>query len=328
MFKLTSAVLAIMLAGSFSSWSADLELTDKEAVSLKEAPFFFYADTQVAYYYKFLGSEPGIQTQGSDGSYRTRGIPQNVLNISHADAWAYGTNYVSFDILRNGNQNPAGTTHVSSGYETFGYGTTSVWGIYRGTLSLNALTGTKSFVIPGIVKDISISYGFNLGAKNSVFGSTSREIVGGLNFLFDVPAGFMNASVQAYKEWNRNNFNVTPNRDVEFDTVPEFEVVYDFPLTFTTLPLSLAGFNTLILPKGRGVRDVTAFSSNPKTGLEFLSRTNLVLDLGKLLYEQPKKLSAFVGFQYWHNLYGTVETAKFKGTEEKAILMGVSMHIF
>ena len=156
-------------------------------------------------------------------------------------------------------------------------------------MSLNALTGTKAFVVPGIIKDVSLAYGFDANAKNTAFGPKKRDVVGGLNFAFDVPAGFLNASVHAYKEWNRNGFNVQPNRDVSFDTVPEFEIVYSIPLPFTGLPLSLAGFNNIVLPKGRGVRDVSAFASNPKTGLEFLSRTNLVLDVGQACLQSAQQ---------------------------------------
>ncbi len=143
-----------------------------------------------------------------------------------------------------------------------------------------------------------------------------------------MPAGFLNLSVQAYKEWNRNGFNLQPDRDQSFDTVPEFELVYNFPLTFTGLPLSLVGFNNIVLPKGRGVSNPAAFAFNPPRGLEFLSRTNLVLDLGKLVYDQPNRVDVFVGFQYWHNKFGNVETATFKGTEEKSFLAGVAFHVF
>ncbi len=110
--------------------------------------------------------------------------------------------------------------------------------------------------------------------------------------------------------------------------MPEFEIVYSFPLAFTGLPLSLTGFNNIVLPKGRGVQNPAAFAFNPPRGLEFLSRTNLVLDLGKLVYDQPNRVDVFIGFQYWRNKFGNVETANFKGTEEKSFLAGVALHVF
>jgi hypothetical protein len=323
-----AAALALGLTGP--ALAADLAKEKAPApVPAVDAPFFLFADTQVSYRYQFPAAEPGVQIQRPDGSFRNRDIPKNILNISHADAWAYGTNFFSLDILQSGSQDPSGTTNVpGGGVRIDDTGATEAYGLYRGTLSLNALTGTKAFAVPGLLKDVSLSYGFDANSKNTAFGPKKRDVVGGLNFAIDVPAGFLNVAVHAYKEWNRNGFNVQPNRDVSFDTVPEFEVVYNFPLTFTGLPLSLAGFNNIVLPKGRGVQDVSAFAFNPKTGLEFLSRTNLVLDLGKLVYDQPNKVDVFVGFQYWLNKFGNVERVNFKGTEEKSFLAGVAFHLF
>ncbi len=53
-----------------------------------------------------------------------------------------------------------------------------------------------------------------------------------------------------------------------------------------------------------------------------------MLDLGKLVYDQPNKIDVFVGFQYWRNKFGNQETATFKGTEEKSFLAGVAVHVF
>ncbi|WP_107351980.1 hypothetical protein [Methylobacterium sp. Leaf361] len=298
---------------------------------VEDGPFFLFADTQISYRYQFPTVSPGIQIQRPDGSFVSRAAPKHILNISHADAWAYGTNFFSLDILKSGSQFPAGTTNAPGSVAApffADYGNTEAYGLYRGTLSLNALTGTKAFTVPGLVKEVSLAFGFDANAQNDAFGSKKRDIVGGLNFAFDVPAGFLNLSVQAYKEWNRNGFNLQPDRDQSFDTVPEFELVYNFPLTFTGLPLSLVGFNNIVLPKGRGVSNPAAFAFNPPRGLEFLSRTNLVLDLGKLVYDQPNQVDVFVGFQYWHNKFGNVETATFKGTEEKSFLAGVAFHVF
>ena len=331
---MTTRNLQILMAAGLAlstapALAADLD-TKKAALAPVVAPtsFFLFSDTQFSYRYQFPAAEPGVQIVGADGRTRNRDIPKSIYNISHADAWAYGTNFFTLDILTSGSQDPAGTTNVPGGFAQYDYGATEAYGLYRGTLSLNALTGTKAFVVPGIIKDVSLAYGFDANTKNTAFGPKKRDVVGGLNFAFDVPAGFLNASVHAYKEWNRNGFNVQPNRDVSFDTVPEFEIVYSIPLPFTGLPLSLAGFNNIVLPKGRGIRDVSAFAFNPQTGLEFLSRTNLVLDVGKLVYNQPNKVDVFIGFQYWLNKFGNVERVNFKGTEEKSFLAGVAFHIF
>ena len=325
-----AAALSLGFVQAAAAADLDAKKVPVEAPA-KEAPFFLFADTQFSYRYQFPTVSPGVQIQNADGSFRSREAPKQIYNLSHADAWAYGTNFFSLDILKSGSQFPAGTTNPpgSIGSPFFAdYGNTEAYGLYRGTLSLNALTNSKAFTLPGIVKDISLAFGFDANSQNDAFGSKKRDVVGGLNFSFDVPAGFLNLSVHAYKEWNRNGFNLQPDRDQSFDVVPEFEVVYNFPLGFTNLPLSLTGFNNIVLPKGRGVQNTADFAFNPKRGLEFLSRTNLVLDVGKLFYDQPNKVDAFIGFQYWLNKFGNVETATFKGTEEKSFLAGVAFHIF
>ncbi|WP_156462812.1 hypothetical protein [Methylobacterium sp. Leaf93] len=292
------------------------------------SPFFLFADTQVSYHYQFPAAEPGVRVRNADGSFRSRGIPKQIFTLSHANAWAYGTNLLSLDILKSGSQERAGTTNAPGGFLLRDDGATEVYGLYRGTLSLNALTGTKAFIVPGLVKDVSLSYGFDANTKDTAFGPRKRNVVGGLNLAFDVPAGFLSASVHAYKEWNRNGFNPYPNRDISYDTVPEIEIAYSFPLAFTGLPLSVTGINNIVLPKGRGVRNPAIFAFNRETGLEFVSRTNLVLDLGKLVYDRPDRVDVFIGFQYWLNKFGNLETATLKGTEEKSFLAGVAFHVF
>lgn len=83
-------------------------------------------------------------------------------------------------------------------------------------------------------------------------------------------------------------------------------------------------------PKGKGIRNPFNYPGGyyPGTGVEFLSRTNLVLDVGKLVWNQPNKLDAFIGFQYWLNKFGNVDRANFKGNEEKSFLAGIAFHIF
>ncbi|KQP34961.1 hypothetical protein ASF25_15210 [Methylobacterium sp. Leaf100] len=314
--------------------AADLEtrkLNVAEAAPLREPSFFLFSDTQVSFRYQFPAAEPGVQIQRADGGFRNRDIPKYITNISHADAWVYGTNFFSLDILKSTSQDPAGTTNAPGGFAQYDNGATEAYGLYRGTLSLNALTGTKAFTVPGLVKDVSLAFGFDANTKNTAFGPKKRDVVGGLTFSVDVPAGFLNISAHAYKEWNRNGFNIGGDRDVSFDTVPEFEIVYNFPITFfPNVPLSLAGFNNIVMPKGKGIRDAFNYPGGyyPGTGVEFLSRTNLVLDVGKMIWNQPNKLDAFVGFQYWLNKFGNVERTTFKGTEEKSFLAGIAFHIF
>ena len=321
---LTAAVLSFAAAGQVVA--ADLPKREKAPLvqEVKAPSFFLFSDTQVSYRYSFPAAEPGIGNLKTANPVDGRNIPKHILNISHADAWEYGTNFFSLDILKSGSQDPAGTSNGPGGanilYGSGDVGATEAYGLYRGTLNLNALFKTSAFAIPGLIKAVSLSYGFDANTKNTIFGPEKRLAVGGLSFAVDVPAGFLNVAVHASHEWNRNGIVDGPARSVEFETTPEFEIVYNFPLTFTGLPLSIAGFNNIVMPKGRdGFGD--------KTVLEFLSRTNLVLDIGKLVYNQPNKVDAFIGFQYWRNKFGN-DQRSLAGAEEKSFLAGFAFHIF
>lgn len=287
-------------------------------VAAPPAPSLFsFSDTIISYRFQGPSAEPGISVQGPDGRREPRAVPKNVVNLFHANTWTYGTNLLSLDILRSGSQDPAGDK-----FGNFpGVGATEFYLIYRGVLSGNQIFDTDAFSIPGLVKDIGLSFGADINTKDTTFDSEKRAGTFGLNFAFDVPAGYVNLKVQAYKEFSRNGFAVGRFRSVEYRMTPEFELTYALPLSFTGLPLSLAGFNTVILPKGRYGR-----INENETQVEFVSQTNLVLDVGQLVAGTPHRFEVFAGFQYWHNKFGG-DPRRTINTEEKALIAGVSYHL-
>ena len=79
-------------------------------------------------------------------------------------------------------------------YNFDGHGATEFYGVYRGTLSGNALTHSKMFTFsPIFIKDISIEYGADGEFQNVAISPNKRLIVGGIQFAFDVP-GFLTRS--------------------------------------------------------------------------------------------------------------------------------------
>ena len=319
MIRLTTAMMLASLTLLTPAAAADPAQGVAAAPSTPAVlPFFLFSDTQVSYAYLANVHYPGIMGGKAGFSKAGRSVPVNVMTLTHANAWAYGTNFLNLDVSRSGSQNPA--TNPPPQREVYDYGATAVAFTYRGTLSGNALTQTQIFALPGLIKDVSLTYGVDHSTSDMSGWPMMSRVLGGLNFAFDVPAGFFNVSLLAQKDWLRQADLPAPFRDTAADVVPRVEAAFTLPLTFVDLPLALTGSAAYTAPRG----------SNPYYGnfkAEFISRTNLVLDVGALVYKQPNRLKAFAGFLYARN-GGGYDPRVFPGTEVKSFLTGMSFTLF
>ena len=280
---------------------------------------FLFEDTQVYFNFKPFGREPGIgrpapnQSAGQD-------IRKYIFGATHFDVWQYGTNFFNVEYLQSDFKDPP------VGAATNAYvGADEVYGLYRGTLSFNSISGTKTFNI-GPFKDLSFGFGFDANTKNTSFASEKKLIVAGPRIDFDVP-GVLGVQFNVSHEWNYNGIVGKP---VSFRVTPEIEVVYAQPLTFTGLPLSIAGFTNFILPKG-----LDGFKQYTK--LEINSETKLVLDIGKVVGYKPGVFDLYVGYKYWLNKFGAdshLRTTAYPyqlsnpGSVESTVFTGLAWHIF
>ena len=146
---LLATAFVSMVAGSASA--ADI-IT--KAPPMAPAPFFLFMDTQISYWHEFSGAEPGVG----------KPIQKDIVSITHFDVWKYGTNFVNIDFLKSDNHDPAapwGGVGFPIPPGGIGQGALEVYALYRGTLSWNALSGSKAFSF-GPVKDIGFYYGWDL----------------------------------------------------------------------------------------------------------------------------------------------------------------------
>lgn len=315
-FKLPCLVLALSLIGT--AQAADSPQRPSASANGSGIPFFLFSQTQVSFTYAADARYPNTVGGRAGNSLDGRSVPANVMTINHVNAWEYGTNLLDLDVINNGSQRPAGTGLPNP--QVFENGSTIYNLVYRGTLSGNALTGSGMFTVPGWIKDVSVAYGVDHENDNSMGSLIGARAVAGLNVAFDVPAGFINVSVLAQQTWSRWGILPPPFRNTESDVTARVEVAYTLPLVFTNLPLSIAGFATYNPPRGPN-----PFGGNLKA--EFLSRTDLVLDVGALAFNDPNRLKAFVGFLYWHNSHG--ENGRITpGTDTATFLAGVSVTVF
>lgn len=316
---LMATALAAVTFGSAAA--ADLPV---KAVPLAPAaqPFFLFSDWQVSYWHEFSGAEPGVG----------RPIQKEIVTLTHFDVWKYGTNFVNIDFLKSDNHDPAapwggvGFPIPASG---IGQGALEVYSLYRGTLSWNALSNSKTFPF-GPVKDVSFYYGGDVNTKNTAFAPQKDLVVAGLQVAFAVP-GYFNVAVALHKEWNHNGIvpqlraiGVTcPGACTEnpsFRPTAVIESQYMQPLTFTGLPLRVSGFTNIVLPKGPD-----GFGAQTKT--EYLTDNRLTLDVGKLAADKGDLVDVFAGYRYWVNKFGNDYKAdRTGGALERTVYVGFALH--
>jgi nucleoside-specific outer membrane channel protein Tsx len=289
-------LLSTILAGS--AVAADI-VTKAQPVAPVAEKFFIFSDTTLSYWHEFSGAEPGVG----------KPIHKDIVTITHFDVWKYGTNFVNIDVLKSDSHDPAapwGGVGFPIPPGGIGQGALEVYGLYRGTLSWNALSASKAFSF-GPVKDLAFYYGGDTNTKNTAFAPQKNLVVAGLQVQFDVP-GYFNVAVALHKEWNHNG--IVPQlaalglgcppacaENVNFRPTAVIEAQYMHPLTFTGLPLRFSGFTNVVLPKGND-----GFGNKTKT--ELLTDNRLTLDVGKLAVNKANWIDLFAGYRYWQNKFG------------------------
>jgi hypothetical protein len=313
-----AAILATTMGGG--AFAADLPVKAPK-VAPPPPPFFFVNENSVSYSYAFTATNPGAGT-----------TPKHVLNFTHFDVWAYGTNFFTIDWLKatNGRTTPAAPCDnpLYGGPQTCpGY--TEIYGLFRSTLGWNQLSHSKTFAF-GPLSNIEFVFGSDLNTDNTTLGSAKRSIEGGLQFDFTAPyKGFLNVGVLAYKEWQHDGFGAAfpfgfgynPSGNVEFNTTWAVEALYVQPLGFLppSIPLTFKSLAVVHGPKGAGEPGV------PPRITEYLTQQTLSLDVGKMVTGTSNMFSVWVQYRWWKNKFGlNPVTTGLVGTTENTWVTGAT----
>ena len=334
----TKKVVIITLLMIAASWHARAQesvvVTSPPTAPAAPAPSFFTVNENfLAYYYAPTATNPGAgQT------------PKHVVSYTHFDVWKYGTNFFNIEWLKatNGRAPPFGTPTAPCdqggpldppGSERCD-GYTEIYAFFRSTLGWNQLLGTKRFAV-GPLTNIEFAVGADLNTDNTTLGSAKRSIQAGLQFDFSAPYnGFLNVAAYAYKEWQNDGFASTfpfqpipnPSGKVEFDPTWSLEFNYTQPLGFlpSYIPLTYRALLVMHGPKGCG-EPCAPMGPGVLRTTEYLTQQTLHLDVGKMLWDQPKKYAIWVGYRWWKNKFGIEEdqpSGPFVGTLESTWLVG------
>src|SRR5881227_1723382 len=200
--------LSALVPAGFAS-AADLPV--KAVKAPPEAPFFLVIDDRVTYSYIFNAAQPGAYTVRPDGSVDGK-TPKSVYSFTHFDAWAYGTNFFTISLFKSDHNDPAAPCINAGISSTFApascAGATEIYGLFRSTFGWNEIFNTKAFSI-GPLHNISFEVGMDANTENRFFGAAKRDVVGGLQFQFDLPyKGYFNVAPLVYWEFlNHNAFS-------------------------------------------------------------------------------------------------------------------------
>ena len=232
-----------------------------------------------------------------------RNVNKTIVNFSHFDVWKYGSNFINVDVLFSNANEP----------NRSGGGSTELYAVYRGQLSPDKIFGLNTSIGP-VISAINFEFGGDAETENTEFAPNKKVLVVGPNFHFNMPAGFLNLGVHAYKEWNANGI---VGKNVNFALAPEFEVVWLYPLTFLPWPMDFRGFMNITGPKGKN-----GFGEN--TYWEILARPQLQLDVGKMAFNKPHMPDVYLAVEFWQNKFGNGSYVT--GTEQIAPTIGVEIH--
>jgi nucleoside-specific outer membrane channel protein Tsx len=255
-----------------------------------------FTDTSIGLRWGAFYANPG----GGEGS---RNVNKTIVNLGLFNVWDYGSNFANVDVLFSNANEPALN---SSG------GSTEAYAVYRGQLSPDKIFGINTSFGP--IQAINFEFGGDANTENTQFAPAKKLIIAGPNFHINVPAGFLTVGVHYSQEWNHNGIVGT---NVNFSPAPEFEVVWLYPLTFTGLPMDFRGFLNAVGPKGKN-------GFGEQTYWEILSRPQINLDIGKMVFNKPHVPDVYLAVEFWQHKFGN--SSQLSGSSQIAPTIGIEVH--
>ncbi|MCK1495025.1 hypothetical protein IVB14_32630 [Bradyrhizobium sp. 180] len=317
--------LATLASGGLAQ-AADLPV--KAAKKAPDLPFFLVIDNRVTFSYIFNASQPGAWSFRPDGSINSKTTKQ-VYSFTHFDAWAYGTNFFTISMYKSDHNDPAGPcTNAGTIFGTPAScaGATEIYGLFRSTFGWNELFDTKAFSA-GPLHNISFEVGMDANTENRYFGAAKRDVVGGLQFAFDLPyKGYINVAPLVYWEFaNHNSFSqcglfgpgvpgITCLADGNTSFKPTWAVEVNYYMDLGFLPPNMQYFSISGRAGWYGKKgtDTEPLPYSPADGV-YNTAVELNSEPIRLTFDASKaawgdKYSHFVdvwvAYRYWQNKFG------------------------
>lgn len=300
--------------GTSNSTAAPVTLSQASTVTapLSPPPGQFTAptswnDTYIGYRVGTNFYYPGVRTQSGAPAR----ITQNIGFLTTTGGFRFGSYAFNVDYLVSSMANPEAGPTNQYGYPTPGSGgAQEVYSVGRVSLSASKIFG-RSFSY-GFIRDFGLTAGYEFGTKNDAYAERARMLVFGPTIEFAIPRGFWNVTLGVRTESNHDGIT---NVDVHFNPAVHLESSWLYPFRIGPVPLVFKGFASVTGPKGNDGFGV-------KTTTEFLTRAYLMADIGSFA-GHPRTVYAGIGYEYWHNMYGTPASEQ-PGTTQTSVPMFVA----
>lgn len=242
------------------------------------APPVTWNDTFLGFRYGTDFHYPGV----------TDKVAQRIGYLSTVGGFRFGSYSFNVDYLVSNAANPEAGTSYASGTG----GAQEVYSVGRVEFSASKILGRHIGL--GFIRDVGFTSGYEFGTKNDAYAEAARMLVFGPTIEFAIPHGFWNLTAAVRTESNHNGI---VNTDVKFHAAWHLESAWMVPFNLGPVPLVFKGFTSVTGPKGKD-----GFGVETKT--EFLARASVLADIGSFL-GHPRVLYTGLGYEYWHNMYGT-----------------------
>ncbi|SIT43868.1 conserved exported hypothetical protein [Paraburkholderia ribeironis] len=239
------------------------------------APPVSWNDTYIGYRYGSNFHYPGVPDK----------VAQNIGYLTTAGGFKFGSYAFNVDYIISNDANPEAGGPSSGGAQ-------ELYSVGRVTFSAGKILGRKVGI--GIIRDVGLTTGYEIGTKNDAFAERARMLVVGPTIEFAMPRGFLNLTAGIRTESNHNG---VVGKDVRFDTAWHIESSWLVPFRTGPVPWIFRGFASVTGPKGKDAFGV-------ETTTEFLTRVSLLADLDSFA-GHPRTIYAGVGYEYWYHMYGS-----------------------
>lgn len=216
-------------------------------------------------------------------------IDKQVLSLTHASGYRYGSQFLNLDLLQSDHRDPASPGGHKGAFEAYL--------TYRHTLDLGALSGRG--LGAGPVRGLGLTAGFDLNNKDDAgYNSRKRMWVLGPTVMWKLPRGRLNTSLLMAWESNAPHGPFAPVSGVHgrYHYRPHPMLALDWGIPIGQ-HLSFEGFANAISAKGR---NETGAATGPETNIDM----RLMLDAGALLGARKRAFLVGAEYQYWHNKFG------------------------